>query len=65
MRLNLDLVVLKEEKPGKFNALNKGLQHICTDLMITLDADTLLHKSAVRYLYNSNKVYSIKIKFAL
>lgn len=50
MRLNLDLVVLKEEKPGKFNALNKGLQHICTDLMITLDADTLLHKSAVRYL---------------
>ena len=50
IRLNLDLTVLKEEKTGKFNALNNGLKHICTDLMITLDADTLLHKSAVRYL---------------
>lgn len=47
---NLDLTVLKEEKTGKFNALNTGLMHICTELMITLDADTLLHKSAVRYL---------------
>jgi len=50
MRLDLDLTVLREEKAGKFNALNKGLKNICTDLMITLDADTLLHKSAVRYL---------------
>lgn len=49
-RLNLDLTVLREEKPGKFNALNTGLKHVGTDLVITLDADTLLHKSAVRYL---------------
>lgn len=50
MRLGLDVTILKEEKPGKFHALNKGLQHVSTDLMITLDADTLLHRSAVRYL---------------
>jgi len=48
--LGLDLSVIKEEKPGKFNALNTGLKYTSTDLLITLDADTLLHKSAVRYL---------------
>lgn len=49
-RLVLDLVVIAEAEPGKFNALNKGLESISTDLMITLDADTLLHQSAVRHL---------------
>jgi len=48
--LGLDLSVIREEKPGKFNALNAGLEHTDTDLVVTLDADTLLHKSAVRYL---------------
>lgn len=48
--LNIDVEVIREEKPGKFNALNKGLKYTMTDLVITLDADTLLHKSAVRYL---------------
>lgn len=48
--LNLDLSVLREETPGKFNALNTGLKHTETDLVITLDADTLLHKSAIRHL---------------
>lgn len=48
--LNLDLVVLSEKKQGKFNALNRGLRYVETELVITLDADTLLHKSAVRYL---------------
>lgn len=47
---NLDLSVISEEIPGKFNALNTGLEHVSTDLVITLDADTLLHKSAIRYL---------------
>ncbi|MEA4845923.1 MAG: glycosyltransferase [Clostridiaceae bacterium] len=47
---NLDLSVIREENPGKFNALNTGLEHAATDLVITLDADTLLHKSAIRYL---------------
>jgi biofilm PGA synthesis N-glycosyltransferase PgaC len=48
--LNLDLEVIREETPGKFNALNTGLKHTKTDLVITLDADTLLHESAIRYL---------------
>ena len=48
--LGLDVTVIREENPGKFNALNTGLKHASTDLVITLDADTLLHKSAVRYL---------------
>ena len=47
---NLDLSVIREEIPGKFNALNAGLEHASTDLIITLDADTLLHRSAIRYL---------------
>lgn len=48
--LNLNLTVLYEEKPGKYNALNKALDYVLTDYMITLDADTLLHRSAVRYI---------------
>lgn len=48
--LGIDLAVIREEKPGKFNALNTGLKHTATDLVVTLDADTLLHKSAIRYL---------------
>jgi biofilm PGA synthesis N-glycosyltransferase PgaC len=48
--LNLEIKVLKESKPGKFHALNKGLQHVTTEYVITLDADTLLHPSAVRFL---------------
>lgn len=49
-KLDLDITVIREENPGKFNALNTGLKHVTTDLVITLDADTLLHSSAVRYL---------------
>lgn len=48
--LGIDLVVLSEENPGKFNALNKGLEHVVTECTVTLDADTILHKSAIRYL---------------
>lgn len=53
--LNLDLDVLYESKPGKFNALNTALDHVKTDYVITLDADTLLHKSAVRYIISRMK----------
>jgi len=49
-KLNLDLSVIREETLGKYNALNTGLKFTTTDLLITLDADTILHKSAVRYL---------------
>jgi poly-beta-1,6-N-acetyl-D-glucosamine synthase len=48
--LMLDIQVIHEGNPGKFNALNTGIKHVGTELVITLDADTLLHRSAVRYL---------------
>jgi poly-beta-1,6-N-acetyl-D-glucosamine synthase len=48
--LQLNIKILDEEKPGKFHALNKGLKYVRTDYVITLDADTLIHKSAIRYL---------------
>ncbi|OMP66369.1 glycosyltransferase [Domibacillus epiphyticus] len=46
----LNLAILHEDKPGKFHALNRGLKEVTTDYLITLDADTLLHPSAIRYL---------------
>ncbi|HYK71764.1 MAG TPA: glycosyltransferase [Pseudoneobacillus sp.] len=47
---NLELTVLYEEKPGKHFALNKALEIIDTSLVITLDADTLITRSAVQLL---------------
>lgn len=47
---DLNVEILHEKKPGKFHALNKGLQFVTTPYVITLDADTLLHPSAVRFL---------------
>ncbi|MBS4201619.1 glycosyltransferase family 2 protein [Bacillus sp. FJAT-49732] len=46
----LKMDILHEKKPGKFHALNLGLLHVKTPYLITLDADTLLHQSAIRYL---------------
>ncbi|KIV59512.1 glycosyl transferase [Aneurinibacillus migulanus] len=48
--LDLNLDIIYEDNAGKFHALNKGLQHVTTPYVITLDADTLLHPSAIRYL---------------
>ncbi|MBP0726538.1 glycosyltransferase family 2 protein [Bacillus sp. RG28] len=53
--LALNLTLLNESNPGKFNALNKGLKHVRTPYVITLDADTLLHPSAIRYLVSRMK----------
>lgn len=53
--LDLELTILHESSPGKFHALNKGLQHVTTPYVITLDADTLLHPSAIRYLMSRMK----------
>lgn len=53
--LGIDLYVIKEENPGKFNALNKALNYVVTDYVMTLDADTLLHKSSVRYIVSRIK----------
>jgi biofilm PGA synthesis N-glycosyltransferase PgaC len=41
---------ISEPKPGKSHALNAGLAAVGTELVITLDADTLLHPQAVRHL---------------
>lgn len=48
--LNMDVKLIFEGNPGKFNALNSGLKLVDTKYVITLDADTLIHKSAIRYL---------------
>ncbi|WP_068786998.1 glycosyltransferase family 2 protein [Paenibacillus phocaensis] len=48
--LGLDLLVLEEKTPGKNHALNAALPLVETELMITLDADTLLHKLAVKHI---------------
>jgi len=39
-----------EPRPGKNHALNTGLAAVGTELVITLDADTLLHPGAIRQL---------------
>ncbi|WML44890.1 glycosyltransferase [Neobacillus sp. PS3-40] len=46
----ISVVCLNEPRAGKHFALNTGLEHVKSDLVITLDADTLLHPSAVRYI---------------
>jgi poly-beta-1,6-N-acetyl-D-glucosamine synthase len=41
---------ISEPRPGKSHALNTGLAAVGTELVISLDADTVLHPSAVRQL---------------
>ncbi|MDQ0201906.1 glycosyltransferase family 2 protein [Neobacillus ginsengisoli] len=48
--LTIEIKVLHEETPGKFNALNQALKVVTTPYVITIDADTLLHPSSIRYL---------------
>ncbi len=50
VRSKIPIKVIFEGKPGKNNALNTGLKHVKTSYLITLDADTILHKSALRYI---------------
>ena len=47
-RLGLDLSVIREERPGKSHALNTARAAVRTALVITVDADTALHRTAVR-----------------
>ena len=49
-RSGVQLVVLRERRPGKSFALNRGLAAVRTRLVVTVDADTLLQKSAIRLL---------------
>lgn len=44
------LQVVHEAVPGKAHALNAALLHVTTPLVITVDADTLLHRDALRRL---------------
>jgi biofilm PGA synthesis N-glycosyltransferase PgaC len=48
--LGVELVVVHEPAPGKANALNHALRLVETPLVVTLDADTLLHAEALRRL---------------
>ena len=48
--LGLSLLVLAEAQPGKSHALNTGLAEVRSPLVVTVDADTVLHRSAIRLL---------------
>jgi len=50
VRLGLEFAVVREERPGKSNGLNTALAVVGTPLVITVDADTALHHTAVRQL---------------
>lgn len=50
IKLGLDILVIMEKNPGKHNALNTALKYVETNYLITLDADTILHKSALKHL---------------
>jgi biofilm PGA synthesis N-glycosyltransferase PgaC len=45
-----ELVVVREETPGKAHALNRALEVVDTPYLVTVDADTLLHPDALRRL---------------
>ena len=48
--LGVELVIIHEPKPGKANALNHALRMVETPYVVTVDADTLLHREALRRL---------------
>jgi len=48
--LDISIVLINEEKKGKSFALNKGLRYVSSMYFITLDADTILHTCAIRYI---------------
>lgn len=49
-KLGLYVSIVYAKTPGKFNGLNEALRYVDTDYVMTLDADTLLHRSAVRHI---------------
>lgn len=54
-----NFTLIETKHKGKAEALNKGLQAVCTDYTITIDSDTVLHPLAVKNmmdkLTNSNE----------
>ena len=59
MDLASNTTIIEAEHAGKSKALNKGLEKVKTDYIITLDGDTILHPLAIRNimskLINSNE----------
>ena len=59
MDLDSNMTLIETQHKGKANALNQGLQTVCTDYTITIDSDTILHPLAIRNimytLINSDK----------
>jgi biofilm PGA synthesis N-glycosyltransferase PgaC len=49
-RRGLKLRVISEPRAGKWRALNRALKSVETPIVVTVDADTLLHPDALRYL---------------
>lgn len=60
MDLPDNISIIEAEHKGKAEALNKGLEEVCTKYTITVDSDTVLHQLAIRNimnkLINSNKI---------
>ncbi|WP_166784544.1 MULTISPECIES: hypothetical protein [unclassified Cryobacterium] len=44
----MDLLVARQPVPGKSNALISARTHVTTPYLITVDADTLLHRKTRR-----------------
>ena len=59
MELSPNITLIESKHKGKAFALNKGLEKVKTDYVITVDSDTILHPLAARNimnkLVNSNK----------
>ena len=49
-RLGLRYRRVFEPEPGKYRALNTALETVTTPLVVSVDADTYLHRDALRYL---------------
>ena len=48
MNLDSNITLIETKHSGKANALNAGLETVCTDYTITIDSDTVLHPFAIR-----------------
>ncbi len=46
----IDLQVIREERPGKSHALNTALLAVDTHYVVTVDADTILHRDALAHI---------------
>jgi biofilm PGA synthesis N-glycosyltransferase PgaC len=49
-KAGLDYRRVFEPEPGKYHALNSALAHVDTPIVVTVDADTLLHRQALTHL---------------